>query len=389
MTPHPGEESLVSKILFIGILLVLLLILGACVFVIYSYMSPPGDPPTVTPAPTMVDSPTPSPTPTPTPQASVPPKSTPEPDTGYYQQDTKLADADSNFEFYYPGIWDRYVVYDMFDGMKNYTILYDTTTRQKRTIDSGTVFSYGTISNGKVMLYYPRNGNKIYLYDIKSGSNDLTSNDDNSARGSITMFDTKMAYYQDVGHHDTDGKWVPVYSIYVFDISMGDRSAVIDNIDKPLDIRIFGDKLVYTVVNGHGSDVYLLNLGAATSDRKPNKISTGTGNNNHARIYDHNIVYHSDSAGKDHVYVYDINTGKTLPISPNSEQWNADIYGSAVVYDDNRNGNWDIYAYDLNTHTERRITNEPHNQRAPVINGNRIAYMDDRDMYQTIYTMTI
>jgi beta propeller repeat protein len=292
-----------------------------------------------------------------------------------------------DFTFSDLGIWDRYIVYDMDDGAKNYSKLYDTNTRDTVQIADGSVFSHGAISNSRVLLFYPK-GNKIYLYEIKTRESLLTCTDDNNPRGSVTMFDTRLAYYQDIGHFNIDGKWIPNYSIFVFNMIDGYAAAVLDNLPKPLDIRIYGDRLVYTVVNGQGgSDVYLLDL--ATKTPSPKKISPAMGNNNHARIYDHTIVFHSDYEGKNRVYIYDINTGKTSTPAPDGEQWNADIYGNTVIYDDNRNGNWDIYAYDLSTNQERRITNEPHDQRAPVIYGSRIAYLDNRNRNSAIYTMTM
>lgn len=382
MTPQPGKRSLASEIIFFGALIVLIIVLGACAFYIYDYVTPDVTV-TPTPKPTVTATPVPTPRPTPTPTAKPSTNPTPTLDPAFYQQDTKITIGD--FDFSYPGIWDHYIVYDMFDGTKNYTWLYDANTGDRQQIADGTVFSYGTISNNKVMLFYPANGNRIYLYDIKTRESLLTCTDDNSNRNSITMFDTKLAYYQDVGRFNNDGKWVPNYHIYVFDMVMGSASDVMPNLPKPLDIRIYGDRLVYTVVSGSGSDIYLLDLSWKTP--APQKISTGSGNNNHARIYDHTIVYHSDTEGTDHIYIYDINTGTTSSPTQQGQQWNADIYGSTVVYDDNRNGNWDIYAYDLNTHNERRITNEPGDQRAPVIYGSRIAYMDNRNGYQAIYTL--
>jgi beta propeller repeat protein len=380
MTKQQGD-SLVSKIVFIGALLILLIIMGACVFVIYGYVSPHGPVlPSTTPTPAPTATPTPTARPSPTPRATM----TPTPEAGYYQDDTKVTTGE--FDFSYPGIWDRYIVYDMFDGMKNYSILYDTLARERMTIADGTVFSYGTISNGKVLLYYPK-GSKIYLYDIKDRRSDLTCTNDENPRGSFTMFDTKLAYYQDVGHYDSDRNWVPSYSIRVFDMIDGSAASVRDNSPLPRDLQIYGDRLVYTLYGDSGSDVYLLDL--SVLNPTPQKISRGTCNNNYGRIYDHTIVYHSDIDGKDHIYVYDINTGQTTPLPPGGAQWHADIYGSTVVYDDNRDGNWNIYAYDLDTRSERRITNEPHDQMDPKIYGDRIAYMDNRDGYLAIYTMTI
>lgn len=383
MTPQPKKRSLASEIVFIGALLVLLLILGACAVYIYDYVTPAASP-TPTTDPTATVTPRPTMPPTVTATATAKPSATVDPG-GYYQEDTKVTMGE--FEYYYPAVWERYIVYDMFDGVKNYTKLYDTVSKETTQVDDGIVFSFGTISNGKIMLFYPNSGNKIYLYDIKTRESYLTCTDDNNARGSITMYGSKLAYYQDLGHNNIDGVWVPDYHIYVFNMIEGYAADVMDKIPKPLDIRIYEDRLVYTVVSDTGSDIYLLDLSWKTP--VPQKISKGSGNNNHARIYDHYIVYHSDAEGSDHIYVYDINTQATISPTSEGQQWNADIYGSTVVYDDNVDGNWNIYAFDLNTHNKRQLTNEPHDQRVPVIYGNRIAYMDNRDGYSAIYTMVI
>jgi beta propeller repeat protein len=386
MTPEPGKRSIVSEIIFIGALVVLLAIIVVCGLVIYDYLIPPGvSTPTATAMPTATVSPTIAPTVKPSAQPTASAAPTQDPNAGYYQQDSKVTGGD--FTFSDLGIWDHYIVYDMDDGAKNYSKLYDANTRETTQIADGMVFSHGAISNSRVLLFYPK-GNKIYLYDIKTRESLLTCTDDNNLRGSATMFDTKLAYYQDIGHYNTEGKWVPNYSIFVFSMIDGYAASVIDNLPKPLDIRIYGDRLVYTVVNGHGgSDVYLLDL--ATKTPAPRKISPAMGNNNYARIYDHTIVFISDYEGKNKAYIYDINTGKTMSPAQDGEQWHVGIYGNTVVYDDNRNGNWDIYAYDLSSNQERRITNEPHDQMSPVIYGNRIAYMDNRNGYPAIYTMAI
>ncbi len=381
MTQQPGD-SLVSKVVFIGAVLVLLLIMGACVFVIYGYLSP--NSPSATPEPSAAATYTPTPTerPTSTPRPSN--TATPRPDPGNYQQDTKVTAGEYNF--YYPGIWDHYIVYDKFDGMNNYSMLYDVNTQETYPIAEGTVFSYGVIGNGKVLLYYP-SGSKIYLYDIKDKRSYLTCTNDDNPRGSFTMFGEKLAYYQDIGHYDTEGNWVPVYTIIVFNMIEGTAASVIRDTPLPLDIKIDGERLVFTVINGQGSDVYLLDL--TPRNYSPKRISSGEGSSNYGRISGNTIVYISDISGKSRLYIYDINTGQAASPVPGSEQRHAAIYGNTIVYDDNRDGNWNIYAYDLNTRSERRITSEPHDQMDPVIYGNRIAYMDNRDGYWAIYTMTI
>ena len=393
MTREPGEESLLSKIIIVGAVLILILVMGSCVFIIYNYMQPHNSaqasdtplPPTATPVPVQFPS---NITVTPAPTVQSNPNATVDPDkSGIYESDTRVTSGD--FQYFNIGVWNNYIVYDMNDGAKNYSMLYNVNTRQTQQIDSGTVFSYGAISDGKLVLYYPLNGNRIYLYNIQTGEKDLSCTDDDSARNSVTMSDTKLAYYQDDGHKNSDGSWSPDYAIYVLDLVSGQTASVINDIPKPLDMSMYDNELVYTVMTGSGSDVYYLDLSALHP--APKKISVKSGDNNHARIYGNWIVYYSDCDGSNHIYLYNIQTGQTTEPAPDSQQQSADIYGTTVVYDDNRFGNWDIFSYDVITHVETQLTNEPSDQMYPVINGNLIAYFDNRDntTYPQIYTMTI
>ena len=402
MTREPGEESLLSKILIASVVIILLLVMGSCVFFIYNYLQPSGSPvATATPTPTASAAPTtqfPSvtATPTPTAQASTGANVTVNPDeSGVYEQDTDVTAYDTQYtspQFSDIGIWNNYIVYDMLDGNGvNYSMLYNVNNQQTNMVDSGTVFSDGAIADGKLVLYYPLNGNKIYLDNIQTGEHDLTSMNDNSPRNSITMSDTKLAYYEDIGQTNAAGVFVHDYSIYVFDLASGQTASVIDNIPKPLDINMYDNELVYTVQdsNGQGSDVYYLDL--SVQNPTPKMISVHAGDNNNARIYGNWVVYYSDWDGSNHIYLYNIQTGQTTEPAPNSQQQSADIYGTTVVYDDNRYGNWDIFSYDVNTHQETQLTNEPHDQEHPVIYGNQVAYFDDRGGNNDwqIYTMTL
>lgn len=384
----PEEQSLLSKITLIVTILILLLIMGGCLYFIYGYISPASgqyNPPTPIPTATPTPTPTPKPTATATPLPTTSVAPTHVQDPGSIQQDTRVTNG--FFSYSYPGIWGNYIIYDMSDGQTNASVLYDTTTRQEKQIATGTVFSYGDISNGKVMLYNPLN-HKIILYDIAASRSDLTSMQDDLPRGSITMYDTKLAYYQDNGHMDPiEKQWVPNYCIYVFSMIDGSTSSALTNLPQPYDIRIYGDRLVWMTRNGQYSDIWYVDL--STVKYTPKKISTQEANNNHPRIYDNTIVYHSDMGGEDHVYMYTISTGQTRKIAQAGQQWSADIYKNYIVYDDNRDGNWNIYLYDMNSNTETRLTNEMHDQKSPVINGNRIAYYDNRDGGWNIYTMTI
>jgi len=57
-------------------------------------------------------------------------------------------------------------------------------------------------------------------------------------------------------------------------------------------------------------------------------------------------------------------------------QWFPVIYGNRIVWMDDRNGNWDIYMYNLSTRKETQITTSSSNQDKPDIYSDRIVWTD-------------
>ena len=88
------------------------------------------------------------------------------------------------------------------------------------------------------------------------------------------------------------------------------------------------------------------------------------------------------------------NIQETAITSDNNEQYTPNISGDKIVWMDDRNINADIYMYDLSktTNPETKITTDIFNQQNPAISGNNIVWEDWRsqvnpDIY--LYTSSI
>ena len=390
MTPEPSEGSILSKVIFLAIILVLVVVFAACALFIYNSLYPhttARDPATVTPTVTPAPTATPRPTAYPT-YVSPTAVATPYVDI---QHDTRVsitAGVYSNV-----GIWDHFIVYDETaeDG-STIVHLYDINSKQDHKIAQGNVHSYGTIGNNQIALIYP-DTNVIKLYDISKGTMIQVSKSNNAPRGSMVISGNYLLYSEDDGLMDPILKsWVSVYCVYLFNMNDQTTSSIKSNIGKPIDIRMDGKYVVWTTQAGDGSDILLFDI--QSNPLKVITIAQGGSSNNHARISGNNIVYHSDRGGSHHIYIYNITTGLTTEMTVDSKQLSADIYGNTIVYDDYSTGNWNIYTYDLMTNSSHYFTNEEHDQLSPVIFGNHVAYLDYRNAPSgsgecDVYTMNI
>ncbi len=392
MTPEPSNDSILSKLIFVAIILVLVVVLAVCALFIYNSLYPTTavPPVTVTPTPTHA-SPTATPRPTPSPTRLTSPTAVA---STYVSipQDTRVsitAGVYSNL-----GIWDHYIVYDELVSDNNFNIhLYNIDNKQDHVIAQGNVHSYGTIGNNKVALLYP-DTNLIKLYDITTGVASQASVNSNAQRSSMVISGNYLLYCEDDGMMDPISKsWESVYCVYLYNMNDQTTSSIASNIGKPIDIRMDGNYVVWTTVDSNGgSDISLYNIQGKPLKVVP--IAQDGSSNNHARISGTKIVYHSDKGDAHHIYIYDISTGQTVPMTDQSKQMSADISGNTIVFDDYRDGNWNIYTYDLTTHLTHYFTYESHDQTSPVISGDHVVYLDYRNVVSSsgesdIYTMDL
>jgi beta propeller repeat protein len=378
---RPPHETLFSKLLVIGVLVVLLVILGACVYVIYGYVSPPPDPdsiaatPVPTATPTHTPTPTPTPMPTPTPQPTVhidtspTPTPTPTPD---YQRDVQITNGIKVMS--QPGIWEKYVVYDEMIGNNNYKVhLYDSSVKTDIVIATGNIRSYGCIGSGKVGLL-DEDTTQIWLYDIGSRTKVQSTPGNKIPRMYPSISNNRLIYTGNDGSYNPVMGWKDIFTLYEYEFESGQSNMLKHDMPEPNEPRVDGNYIVWwEIINGRNIVLY---------DKvtcKSKIISAAGAGSDHPRISGNTVVYHSVVAGADHIYSYDITSGTTRSVSGDGMQYYADVSGSKVVYDDNRDGKWDIFLFDRNTMQESRLTNEPHDQMMPQIYGNRIIYMDNRN----------
>lgn len=396
MRPESSEGTIASKVIFVASIAILLLIISACVYVIYGYMSPPsaevpsataGPSPvptlsgivvyTPTPVPTPTATPTPTPTATPTPK----PEATPEP---AYQKDFQITRSQSSFTN--PGLWDNYVVYET-NGVDSTSIyIYNLLNDRESKIAEGDVHCYGCIGEGKV-AFIDSKDSSMHIYDIATGSTKNLLLELNKPRTAPVISDGRVLYCQDDGVYNSFyEKWMPKFSIYSSTFGGDMTSLIAPDISEAVDIQAYGDYVVWTTIGSQYSEIYMLNV----KDGKTTRISPENSRNDHPRINSGYIVYHhSDAKTGNCVNLYNIETGSTTRVTHAGKQYNADIYGGKIVYDSHLGENWDIYMYDINTGKDVKLTSEPHDQLKPMIFRNRVAYLDNRNGVWDVFILNL
>jgi beta propeller repeat protein len=378
MSPmEPPGDSLFSKIMVVGALALLLVIIGACGYVIYGFVNQPPDPDavaitaTIMPPPTSSPMLTPIPTMQPSGQISPTPKATPTP---VYQDDLQIT---KGIKVVTPGIWGTFVVYDENVGTDNYRIhLYNTVSRIDDVIATGNVRSYGCIGSGKVGLLYG-DDYRIMLYDLEEHNETQATPRNKIPRMYPSIFANRLIYTGNDGAYNPAIGWLDIFSLYEFEIADNNYNLWANPSLEPNEPRGYGSYVVWWQINGNGRDIVLFR-----HDSRPcmSKIISPAGaSSDHPRIYGNTVVFHSIVGGTDHIYFYDIPGGFTKKITDLGKQYYADVYENNIVYDDNRENNWNIYVYDRTNGQERQLTSEPHDQMMPQFYGNNIIYMDNRN----------
>ena len=305
------------------------------------------------------------------------------------------------WEDYRNGNWDVY--------------MYDLSTGQEKQIttdpaDQGLAKIYGD----KIVWVDNRNGNwDIYMYDLSTGQERAICTEPHDQWLPAICGD-KIVW--------EDYRSDPSGDIYMYDLSTGQERAICTAPGPQWWPAIYGDKIVWMDARNGSFDIYMYDL----STGQERAICTEPHDQWFPAIYGDKIVwedYRSDPNGD--IYMYDLSTGQERAIctAPGSQWWPA-IYGDKIVWMDDRQfyrqqksspkdnpflnrqsflrrrdafvfknskqfEGFDIFAYDIKTQEERIITANSFDQVLPKVFGNKIVWMDFRNLNWDIYMYSL
>jgi beta propeller repeat protein len=136
------------------------------------------------------------------------------------------------------------------------------------------------------------------------------------------------------------------------------------------DPAISGNIVVYTDFSGVDADVWYTDLSTGMA----HPISTAPGDQQLTGVSGHRVVF-TDWNSMD-VLVFDVATGtsENLTNDAGSNALDPAIDGDLVAWTDDRDGNAEIYARDLSTGDERRISNDPQVDQSAAVGDGLIAW---------------
>mgnify|MGYP000922284285 CR=1 FL=1 len=115
------------------------------------------------------------------------------------------------------------------------------------------------------------------------------------------------------------------------------------------------------------------------------EISSGAGDPSDEQVLLAEIPTEENSIATESIQPATLKITETQITTNESKQNYPVIYGNRIVWMDDRNGDWDIYMYDISTSRETQITTNEANQEYPVIYGDRIVWTDNRNGDWDIY----
>ena len=230
----------------------------------------------------------------------------------------------------------------------------------------------------------------IYLYDTANGA--VQQITDNSSPGDWNDWNPRIQGNRIVWEKDMLGSGAKP-GIYLHDIGTEATSLIIAG-GEYRDPDIWGDYVV-CVKNpakgsNLGSEIVLYNL--ATKEIK--SIASGVRNSDHPRIDEGRIVWTSgdvwtaqapDPWPTYQVYVYDVATGVTTPLTNNiAGNLNPSIEGNLVAWQTKLPAGGAIIAYDLTTDTAVQVSAQGDTVGYPDVDGTKIAWFGTKGLYYAL-----
>ncbi|MEN8155453.1 MAG: choice-of-anchor D domain-containing protein [Bacteroidota bacterium] len=229
---------------------------------------------------------------------------------------------------------------------------------------------HDVVMDGDYIVYWRTNianDNGIFLYHIPTGETTTVTSEIQGQYYNLDISGDRIVWQQSV-----DGKW----DIYNYLISRPDLGAypLIDFEGDQYSPAIHDDVMVYI---NHQADfeanVYMYNIATATLTQITTDEDLQQYNPD---IYGNYIVWSDGRNGNQDIYMYDIYREEQVRITDNEEdQQNASIWKNRIVWEDHRNGNWDLYMHVINWFPDI----DPVRFNQPIFTGHAIGHLNSWD----------
>ncbi len=166
--------------------------------------------------------------------------------------------------------------------------------------------------------------------------------------------------------------------IYAYSFSNGTEWAVCTHPAHQAKPSIDGDRIAWQDYRNGDYDIYMLNISTGEQARLSDTNDHDMGVKLHGD-YAVWYSYHGSPPSYDYsdIYLFDLKAWKAVNINRDDPvQYSPDIWGDTIVWHDNTNGNWEIYSCNVKTLIPRRLTFDPDGEQnfLPRIHGDRVVY---------------
>jgi beta propeller repeat protein len=171
--------------------------------------------------------------------------------------------------------------------------------------------------------------------------------------------------------------------VFGYTISTGQVFAIADTAAEESHPAVNNGLVAWDVFQNGSYDVMASDVGGT-----PFVVAASTANEQWPSVSGDRIAYIINGD----VAVYDRITAASTAITSDAfNQQNVVIDGDHVAWSDDRNGNYDIFLYDLTDGTTYQITSDPSDQILGDLEADRLVYYDNRngnyDVFQTTFTI--
>jgi beta propeller repeat protein len=274
-------------------------------------------------------------------------------------------------------ISDRYAVWSSYKYGNLDIFIYNLPTKVvSRTTNASDQNSPAVYGDRVVWVDSLNGGSDIYLQNMTSKVQTRVITNGGSEFPDI--YGDYIAYFKYSGTNEKD--------IYLYNIKTKASTKVEGSIRSDADLlRVYKNKLIWWMSTNDetNSGVYIYDI---TTETKTKIIHNAYNPN----IYENSIVFdRQTSEYTNDIFMYNITSGKTTQLTTNSDdQRRPIIYGNSVIWLDDRNTGGQIYAYDLKT--KQQIHTASGNNEWTAIFGSKVAAIRyNGDSGRDVYLLTV